>query len=108
MAGMTRRGVLPEVGQTVYLDASASPQFKARPVRLLLTEPPAPSTLDHTAGRPAERAVWLHLTGWELGPRREHVELRHLLMAKADGVVLIVPRAVRDDTPRGRKRTRLA
>lgn len=88
MAGMTARPVLPRVGQTVYLDASASPQFKARPVRLLLTEPPAPSSLDHNAGRPVERAEWWHLTGWELGPRNQRVELRGPLMALAAGVVI--------------------
>jgi hypothetical protein len=100
MAGLTGRGVLPEVGQTVYLDGSASPQFKARPVRLLLTEPPTPSTLDQTAGRPAEREVWLHLTGWELGPRGQRVELRQALMANAAGVLLLPPRtAHRQRTP---------
>ena len=102
MAGVTGRGVLPEVGQTVYLDESASPQFKARPVRLLLTEPPAPSTLDQTAGRPAERAVWLHLTGWELGPRGQRVELRQALMASEDGV-LVLPARTPPRTGRGQR-----
>jgi hypothetical protein len=88
MAGVIRRPVLPEVGQTVYLDEAASPQFKARPVRLRLTEPPAPSSLDHNAGRPVERAEWWHLTGWELGPRNQRRELRGPLMALAAGVVI--------------------
>lgn len=69
-------GIVPQPGQTVNLTSDASPQFRDQPLRLLLTEPPLPSTVDAAQGRPAERAAWLLLTGWELGPRGQRVVQR--------------------------------
>jgi hypothetical protein len=74
--GSVMIGVVPQPGQTVHLTGDASPQFRDQPVRLLITEPPLPSTVDAAQGRPAERAAWLLLTGWELGPRGQRVVQR--------------------------------
>ena len=49
-------GVIPRVGQTVYLGAEASPQFRARPIQLLITSPPQPSTIDAAEHRAAAMA----------------------------------------------------
>ena len=69
-------GIVPQPGQVVQLTGDASPEFRDRPIRLLVTEAPLPSTVDAAQGRPAERAAWLLLTGWELGPRGQRVVQR--------------------------------
>lgn len=78
-------GIVPQPGQTVHLTGDASPQFRDHPVRLLITEPPLPSTVDAAQGRPAERASWLLLTGWELGPRGQRV-VRRTVSVRTSGL----------------------
>ncbi len=80
-------GVVPQPGQTVHLTGDASPQFRDQPVRLLITEPPLPSTVDAAQGRPAERAAWLLLTGWELGPRGQRV-VRRTVSVRTSGLAV--------------------
>ncbi|MGA8112123.1 MAG: hypothetical protein WCA46_00520 [Actinocatenispora sp.] len=80
-------GIVPQPGQTVHLTGDASPQFRDQPVRLLITEPPLPSTVDAAQGRPAERAAWLLLTGWELGPRGQRV-VRRTVSVRTSGLAV--------------------
>lgn len=80
-------GIVPQPGQTVHLNGDASPQFRDQPLRLLITEPPLPSTVDAAQGRPAERAAWLLLTGWELGPRGQRV-VRRTVSVRTSGVAV--------------------
>lgn len=81
-------GGVPHVGQTVYLGAEASPQFRTRPIRLLLTAPPQPSTVDAAENRPVEASRWLLLTGWELDPRGQRV-LHRTVPARASGITVV-------------------
>jgi len=80
-------GFVPQPGQTVALSGDASPQFRDRPVRLLVTEPPLPSTVDAAQGRSAERATWLLLTGWELGPRGQRI-VQRTVSVRTSGIAL--------------------
>jgi hypothetical protein len=80
-------GVVPQPGQTVHLTCNASPQFRDQPLRLLVTEPPQPSSVDAAQGRPATRATWLLLTGWELGPRGQRV-VQRTVSVRAAGITL--------------------
>ncbi|BCJ26239.1 hypothetical protein Asera_03470 [Actinocatenispora sera] len=80
-------GIVPQPGQTVQLSGDASPQFREQPLRLLITEPPLPSTVDAAQGKPAERASWLLLTGWELGPRGQRV-VKRTVSVRTAGVAL--------------------
>jgi hypothetical protein len=84
-------GVIPRVGQTVYLGAEASPQFRARPIQLLITSPPQPSTIDAAEHRAAAEARWLLLTGWELDPRGQRV-LHRTVSARAAGISILPDR----------------
>ncbi len=81
-------GVLPHVGQTVYLGPEASPQFRTRPIQLLITAPPQPSTIDAAEQRAAAQARWLLLTGWELDPRGQRV-LHRTVSARAIGICVL-------------------
>lgn len=76
---------VPHVGQTVYLGPDASPQFRARPVRLLLTAPPEPSTIDAAERRRVDDARWLLLTGWELDASGHRI-LHRTVSARATGI----------------------
>ncbi|GAA4213219.1 hypothetical protein GCM10022220_37930 [Actinocatenispora rupis] len=81
-------GVIPHVGQTVYLGPEASPQFRARPIQLLITAPPQPSTIDAAEHRTAKEARWLLLTGWELDPRGQRV-LHRTVSARTSGIAIL-------------------
>lgn len=81
-------GVIPHVGQTVYLGPEASPQFKSRPIKLLITAPPRPSTIDAAEDRETDQARWLLLTGWELDPRGQRV-LHRTVSARATGISVL-------------------
>lgn len=81
-------GVIPRVGQTVYLGPEASPQFRARPIKLLITAPPQPSSIDAAEHRAPEAARWLLLTGWELDPRGQRV-LHRTVSARTAGIALL-------------------
>lgn len=81
-------GVIPHVGQTVYLGPEASPQFKLRPINLLITAPPRPSTVDAAEQRAADQARWLLLTGWELDPRGHRV-LHRTVSARVSGISVV-------------------
>lgn len=80
-------GIVPQPGQTVHLTGDASPQFREQPLRMLITEPPLPSTVDAAQGKPAERATWLLLTGWVLGPRGQRV-VQRTVSVRTSGVAL--------------------
>ena len=86
--GYVTMGVIPRVGQTVYLGPEASPQFRARPIKLLLTAPPQPSSIDAAELRSTDTARWLLLTGWELDPRGQRV-LHRTVSARASGIALL-------------------
>lgn len=79
----TLAGILPNPGQVVYLDANASPQFASQPIRILLTQPAQPSSLDAAAGRPADRAAWIYLTGYQLGSRGQRITRRTVGVRRA-------------------------
>ena len=65
----------PCAGQVVELAAGAAPLTGSRCLRLLLSVDAGPSQSDVAAGRSAQHAEWLHLTGWELdGDGRRLVE----------------------------------
>jgi hypothetical protein len=81
-------GGVPHVGQTVYLGPEASPQFRSRPIQLLITAPPQPSTVDAAEHRGADQARWLLLTGWELDPRGQRV-LHRTVSARATGISVL-------------------
>lgn|GEM_PF-6614288 len=81
-------GVLPRVGQTVYLGAEASPQFRTRPLQLLITSPPQPSTIDAAEHRSVDEARWVLLTGWELDPRGQRV-LHRTVSARTAGIAIL-------------------
>ena len=81
-------GVIPRVGQTVYLGPEASPQFRARPIKLLLTAPPQPSSIDAAEHRSTDNARWVLLTGWELDPRGQRV-LHRTVSARVSGIALL-------------------
>lgn len=81
-------GGIPHVGQTVYLGPEASPQFRSRPIKLLITAPPEPSSIDAAEHRAAETARWLLLTGWELDPRGQRV-LHRTVSARASGISVL-------------------
>ncbi len=85
---MVTSGSIPQVGQTVYLGAEASPQFRSRPIKLLITAPPQPSSVDAAEHRGADAARWLLLTGWELDPRGQRV-LHRTVAARASGIALV-------------------
>lgn len=80
-------GVVPQPGQTVNLTGNASPEFRDQPVRLLVTKPAQPSSVDAAQGHSAARAVWLLLTGWELGPRGQRV-LQRTVTVRRNGITL--------------------
>lgn len=52
-------------------------------LRLEITEAPTASSLDALAGRGADTAVWLLLTGWELAHRNRRVRLRTVSARRA-------------------------
>ncbi len=81
-------GVIPHVGQTVYLGPEASPQFRTRPIQLLITAPPQPSSVDAAEHRVAEYARWLLLTGWELDPRGHRV-LHRTVSVRTTGIAVL-------------------
>ena len=82
-------GAIPASGQTVYLGKEASPQFRANPIRLTLTEPAQPSSIDVAAGRSLQHAGWLMLTGWELDPRGRRT-IHRSVTARRMGLIIIV------------------
>ena len=84
-------GAIPQPGHTVYLGAEASPQFRPAPIRLLMTEPAQPSSVDLAAGRDLHRAAWLTLTGWELDPKGRR-KLHRTVSARRIGLIIVVRR----------------
>lgn len=81
-------GCVPVPGQVVTLSGAASPEFKDRPVRILVTAPTEPSSVDAAAGRGAANSTWVLVTGWELNVRGGRVLLRTGIPARAAGIAL--------------------
>jgi hypothetical protein len=75
-------GQVPLPGQVVHLTERASPQF-ARESILLQVSGVEPSSVDASRGRPAARAGWLYLTGWELDHNCRHRGERTVLVRAA-------------------------
>lgn len=88
-------GKLPAVGQVVRLDAAASVEYVCRPFNLLLTDPPALSSVDAAEGRAIRDARRLLLTGWELNSSGQKVVLRRALPARRKGIAIVSPPAAR-------------
>lgn len=81
---------LPGPGDTVRLDATASPEYARDPFYLLLTERPVASTLDAAEGRSAETALYVLLTGWQLTNRGQRLQLHTHLPARRHALVAVV------------------
>jgi hypothetical protein len=81
-------GCVPVPGQVVMLSGAASPEFRDCPVRILVTAPTEPSSVDAAAGHGAATSVWVLVTGWELNARGARVLLRTLIPARTAGIAL--------------------
>jgi len=89
MATVSVGRFVPVPGQVVYLTDKASPRFATRPVRLLITAESAPAALDARQGHTPADAAWLVLTGRELGPDGQPLDLREDVSVYAPGIVLL-------------------
>jgi hypothetical protein len=81
-------GCVPVAGQVVLLSGAASPEFRDRPVRILVTAPTEPSSVDAAAGRGAATSTWVLVTGWELNVRGGRVLLRKGIPVRTAGIAL--------------------
>lgn len=91
MKGDAGDRAVPVPGQEVRLGSDASPQFRERPITLLITSPVLPSTVDSIQQHDAAGSTWWLIKGWELGSDRQPILLPEVFVRAGGCEILSAP-----------------